>query len=260
MNMIVKIKTEYKFVIAFCFVIGFLIINGELIRNKYDNAQSDLKDEIFKYDKVRKIRDGLYTKLVNTETSKKSIRDSLKNSSEENRQLYRRIRSDNEKILDLTSINLSLKEQLDTTQIVTDSIVDDSTYIPIRRFGLFYPDKSDWFINYDGRIENSTIFGKWNIGQLNVKLVRTQTPAGLQRIYLSGPSWLLANDIEILSTQPMVTKDKVTRLWLGGGWYHFYDNSLRGPSFKIAIDIKRKFMIQGSAGIHFYEIGALYGL
>ena len=252
------IKKEYIYGVLVA-VILFLIVHGEIMRSKYNRSQDALIEAIEDYAVLKKEKEGLYSNLVNTQSSNKELNDSLKALGEEAQLLYKRIRKDNEKIITLEKIVFTLEKKLDTITTHVDTVYLHGDTLLMKSFRAYYPDRNDWFISYYGRYRDSLVYGSWDFGELQLSLLQTTTPEGLRKVYLSGPEWIKANEVTVMTAKEP-DKIKFSRFWIGGGWTMSYDNSFKGPVFKGAMDIKRKFLINATIGGHYTEIGVLYGL
>lgn len=253
---ITKEKIIYAWLIGF---IVILMVGVGIMSSKYQKAQKKLVNAAEKYADLKKEKDGLYSDLVNTQNSNKTLRDSIKAQGEEMELLYKRIRKSNEQILSMEKLIIQLHEQLDTLSIQKDTIFIAGDTVVVESFDAYYPEKEDWFIHYHGQIKGEQVFGNWKTGQLQLNLVKTLTSEGLTKVYLQAPKWIIANEVSVM-TKEEKPAEKFSKFYIGGGWFEMYDKSYRGPLLKGAYGIKSKFLITATLGGQFVEIGGLYGL
>ena len=119
---------------------------------RYNKMQEKLYQEVQKgnkaivdMDKTKKEADGQYAKLVNNFNTQRDLTKELK---EQNKELYKQLKSNNERILMMNNSIVSLKGQIAEGFGQFDSI--DSTTINL---ALKYPNETDWFINWEGSID-----------------------------------------------------------------------------------------------------------
>ena len=148
---------------------------------------------IVQLDKTTKEGDGQYTKLVNYFNTEKDLNKDLK---EQNKELYKLIKEQDEKLLILNNSIISLRGQLDEGFGSINE--EDTNKIDIK---LNYPNDEDNFITWDGFVnrENAFYKGEWKFGELPLQIIMTETNRGLWKSRLVGPKWLKVDSIEVNS-------------------------------------------------------------
>ena len=158
-----------------------------------DDQLEELRKSIIAADTLTKEADGQYTKLVDYYKSSSDLNNELKSS---NKELYDVIKKQNERILNLTTTVVSLKEK------VEDGLgkfnPSDSNEIEL---GLRYPDKEKPFILWDGVINTKTAKynGLWKFNKLPIQLVVTEESRGLWKHRIVGPDWFIVDSLSVLS-------------------------------------------------------------
>ena len=177
------------------------------------NEVRSIQSEIIKGDSLRKISDGNYTKLVDNQKTQQELQKDLKNS---NLELYKKIKEGNEKIQQLNQYFITFKTKLDSGLA---TMKDSNNY----ELNVFYPEKSDWFINWNGIVNknNGKYLGNWNFGKLNFSATVTQQPNGLWRTYIHGPDFLVLDSVKIESLPPQTTLKRRNLEFLMGGGYRW---------------------------------------
>lgn len=211
--MLEKIKNNLL-LIGLILLLLFLGISYLQMRKENKDLQDQLvftQKDIIKNDSLRKISDGNYSKLVDFFKTDNELMNDLKKS---NIDLYNRVKSGNEKILELNDYFITFKKQLDSGFA---TMKDSNTY----EMSLFYPEKSNWFVNWNGLLSKNTgqYNGSWSFGQLKFGVTLTQQPNGLFKSNISGPSFLVLDSIKVESLPPVqLIKERNLEFLLGGGY------------------------------------------
>jgi|32_taG_2_1085360.scaffolds.fasta_scaffold00081_26 hypothetical protein len=175
---------------------------------------------IVQLDKTTKEGDGQYTKLVNYFNTEKDLNKDLK---EQNKELYKLIKEQDEKLLILNNSIISLRGQLDEGFGSINE--EDTNKIDIK---LNYPNDEDNFITWDGFVnrENAFYKGEWKFGELPLQIIMTETNRGLWKSRLVGPKWLKVDSIEVNSLPlPIKKEESNLSLILGGGYINSFNNT-----------------------------------
>jgi hypothetical protein len=205
--------------------IGVLLLIFLLIESHCENQklQKDLKDQIaqnhrdiLKADRTKKDNDGQYSKLVDFFKTQKELNQQLK---EQNKQLYDRLTSQGERLLMINNSIISLRDEISQGDVEPDPI--DSNII---KLDLKYPNSSESFINWNGKIDtkNLTYLGEWKFGKLPLQVILTETSNGMWSSKLIGPNWLIVDSMTVNSLPPSEIAKPVeyTKLgWVFGGGY-----------------------------------------
>lgn len=209
----------YKILVgALALVIIFLAWKTAAVQNKFIDQTDDLKKSIIAQDKLLKEADGRYSKLVDYYRSE---RDLMKQLKEDNEGLYRTIKSQDERLLSITSAIVTLDEK-----VVQGFGKIDTTDTNKINLALKYPTEKDPFIFWDGWVNKKTAAyrGTFSFGKLPIQVVLTEESRGLWKSRIIGPDWLRVDSMQIVSIPPekyTVVKPKKVQ-WLVGGSY-FYD-------------------------------------
>ena len=177
-------------------------------------------------DKTTKEGDGQYAKLVNYFNTEKDLNNQLR---DQNKELYKLIKDQDEKLLMINNTVLSLEGQL--AEGFGSINKKDTNKIDLK---LNYPTEGESFITWNGFVNRKNAFysGKWEFGKLPLQIVMTETDRGLWKSRLIGPEWLLVDSIEINSLPlPVTPKESVFGLVLGGGYYKSFDPNLTNSVF-----------------------------
>jgi len=164
---------------------------------------ADLKVQKTKYilaqDELRKVNDTLYTKLVDNTKTEKELRDSLNIARKQKPVVVQNIViHPNDTISPSTEISLK-----DSNLIVQD----------------YYPSKEQWFINYTAVINTKTLkpIGEFKFTPLSLQLYVVEDSTGLYRAYMTAPSWVTIDKLDVKTLPTFFTPSKVDNFgWLLG--------------------------------------------
>ena len=177
-----------------------LLVTNTLTKCSSDKKVAELREVILENDGLRKDDEGRYSKLVNDMNKEKDLnRMMAQDTSELSDQLKetkKEIKKSDEKVLSLTNIISSFKQ--DTTYIEVYPDVNDST---VFNFEDNYPATGTPFINYSGQLDIKTngLSSVWTFGELPLKVILTETDFGIWRTRVVGPEWFQISDIEVNS-------------------------------------------------------------
>lgn len=194
------------------------------MQNKMYQELQEANRAIVEMDRTTKEKDGQYAKLVDYFNSERDLNRELKN---QNRELYKLIKSQDEKLLMMSNAIVSLQGKDDEGDITQNE--EDTTVFDI---SLRYPNSDNPFINWDGSIFTSTqtYRGKWSFGELPLQIVMTETERGLWKSRLIGPEWLIVDSISVKSLPPQEFDNTPKRsnfgLLLGGGYVRSFDQNI----------------------------------
>ena len=118
---------------------------------------------------------------------------------EQNKQLYDRLTSQGERLLMINNSIISLRDEISQGDVEPDPI--DSNII---KLDLKYPNSSESFINWNGKIDtkNLTYLGEWKFGKLPLQVILTETSNGMWSSKLIGPNWLIVDSMTVNSLPP----------------------------------------------------------
>jgi hypothetical protein len=197
--------------------IGYLIWKMERLQELANNNNEELKRSIIASDTLLMESEGRYAKLVNYYNSSQDLNNQLKKS---NSDLYKSIKSQDEKILSLTSSIVSLRGKIDEG---FGSINEtDSTKIDLK---LTYPDQIDPFITWNGSVNRLTAKynGEWKFGQLPIDIIITEESRGLWKHRIVGPEWFKVDSLSVNSLPPdeyVQSKERNIHLMIGANYSH----------------------------------------
>lgn len=233
-------------IILIILIIGILFLGvtylqmrkeNKLLQDQLINTQKD----IIKNDSLRKISDGNYSKLVDFFKTSDELAADLKKS---NLELYKRIKEGNEKIIALNDYFITFKGQLDSGLA---NIKDSNTY----QMDLYYPEQSNWFINWNGLLNKNTgqYNGIWNFGNLKFGVTLTQQPNGLFKSNISGPSFLVLDSITVESLPPTIpVRERNMEFLLGAGYRYGIDSKSKHVVLSTGIQWKNSSILLFDVG------------
>jgi hypothetical protein len=244
--------------------IGVIVLIFLLIVSHCENQKlkQDLKDQISQAqrdilaaDRLKKDDDGQYSKLVNFFKTQKELNEQLK---KQNIELYERITNQGERLLMINNSIISLKNKISQGDVEPDPV--DSSII---KLDLKYPNSSESFINWNGKIhtKNLTYLGEWKFGKLPLQVILTETSKGMWSSKLIGPSWLLVDSMTVNSLPPdkIVKPIEYTNLGLvfGGGFFKSLTTNQGAISIGGGIYYKNNVLVLNAmsnnyVGLHYY--------
>jgi uncharacterized membrane-anchored protein YhcB (DUF1043 family) len=237
-------------------VLILLLIGGTwYMKNEQKKIYKELQKGnkiILEMDETTKEGNGQYTKLVDYFNTEKELNNQLK---EQNKELYKLIKKQEEKLLMINNTVISLQGQLDEGFGSINE--EDTNRIDLE---LKYPNEGDNFITWDGYINRNNAYynGEWKFGKLPLQIILTETERGMWRSRLIGPEWLVVDSMEINSLPlPKIEKQSNFGLILGGGYVvSFNPNGSNGVSIGAGLKFKNhNLIINGTTN---QEIGFNY--
>lgn len=225
--MLTFIKQNLIPIILILTVIG-LIVYMLFLEAAHDNRVDQLKTTILANDKLIKVKDGQYTKLVNDQKTLKELKEEVKGISKD---VYNEIRNNKETIVNNTGVSVR-----PVTKTIVDTVFIDST--GTRRFTSYYPNKDSAFVTHRSTIVGNLATNTWDFKPLKINVIVTEQKDGMYRARLIGPTWLEADEVTVNSL-PMnsITERKFKYLLGGSGGYDF--NS-RGISVGVYTGVRYK--------------------
>lgn len=213
---------------------------------KYSKLQEELFNEIndanktiIKMDKTFKEGDGQYAKLVNYFNTEKDLNQQLK---DQNKDLYKLIKSQDEKLLMINNMVASLESQM--SEGFGQINKKDTNRIDLK---LKYPNEGENFITWEGYVNRKNAFykGEWKFGKLPLQVIMTETDRGIWKSRLVGPEWLVVDSMEINSLPiPIPEKQSNFGVLLGGGYVRsLASNGTNGISIGGGLKFKSHYLI-----------------
>ena len=208
--------------------VAWLGIRLEMIKSSSNEQNEALKKSIIESDRLTMEIDGRYAKLVDFYNTQKDLNSQLKES---NKELHSIIKKQNERILSLTRVVITLKE--DVTEGFGKINPNDTNLIDL---DLRYPEEKDPFITWEGSINRKTANyrGTWSFGKLPIEIVLTEESRGLWKHRIVGPDWFIVDSLTVNSLPPSEysPKKKKLQMMIGGGYLRSLDRS-SGDNFSV---------------------------
>lgn len=212
-------KDKFYISMVLCMILLILFLAWRIGGLKNNNSEDieALRKSIIESDSLKKERDGQYAKLVDYYNSEKDLKEQLKNS---NKELYKTIKKQDERILSLTSAVISLEGAVNSG--FGSFNPTDSNLIDLK---LKYPvDDENPFIKWNGSINKNTAFydGKWDFGRLPIQIILTEEKRGLWNTRMVGPTWLKVDSLLVnsLPAESYTEKKERNIQFLVGGLYN----------------------------------------
>lgn len=229
-----KDKVLYGLIIALILLlIGSTMYNRNQQNKLYKKIEEN-NQTIINMDKTTKEKDGQYAKLVDYFTTEKQLNQQLR---EENKDLYKTIKKQDEKLLMINNTIISMKTKIE--EGFGSISKTDTNIIDLK---LEYPSKDSSFISWSGYVNRKTAYykGDWSFGKLPLKIIMTETDKGLWKSRMVGPEWLVVDSVQVnsLPLNKIEPKNKYG-LMLGGGYINSLDPNILN-AFSIGGGIKLK--------------------
>lgn len=204
-------------------IVVWLAFRIEGLRGQLKESSEAFRREIIKSDSMVKEAEGRYAKLVDYFSSQKDLDRELK---ETNRELYKMIKSQDEKILSLTKSVISLASKQSSGSGAFDP--NDSSMINL---ALRYPDEKDPFVKWDGSVDSKSAAykGTWSFNHMPINVVLTEDSRGLWKHRVIGPDWLIIDSLMVNSLPPEKYAQQVEKklqFMLGGGYISSLDRAV----------------------------------
>jgi uncharacterized membrane-anchored protein YhcB (DUF1043 family) len=174
--------------ILLCIILMLFLKNCQ-IQNGADKEIDNLKKSIIASDKLTKEADGRYSKLVDYYASNGDLMKDLKKS---NRDLYKTIKNQDERLLSITSSIITLDRKVVQGFAQTDPVDTNKLNLSLK-----YPDEKDPFIYWDGWVNKNTAAykGTFSFGKLPIQVVLTEEARGLWKSRIIGSRHLCSIEI-----------------------------------------------------------------
>jgi hypothetical protein len=217
---------------------------------------ADLKKSIIQSDRLTKEANGQYAKLVDYYNSERALIRDLKES---NRDLYKTIKKQDERLLSITNAVLSLD-----TKVVQGFGKVDPIDTNKLNLSLKYPDEKDPFVFWDGFVNKHTAEyrGTFSFGKLPIKVVLTEEKRGLWKSRIVGPDWLKVDSMSILSLPPdsyPIVKPRNIQWLVGGTYYYGLNSTGQGIGINLGLNLFDKHnIIVGANTLQQVNIGYTY--
>lgn len=225
-----KLNLKDKILFGTIIVLILLLILGNCknsrITNELYSERTKANKAIVEADVLKKEKDGQYAKLVNNFNDQKDMINILK---DQNKDLYKELKTNNEKLLMVNNSVISLASKMDEGFGSINK--RDTNLIDLK---LRYPNSDDWFIDWSGNINRKTAKyeGKWTFGELPLDIILTETDRGIWNSRIVGPDWLIVNKMEVNAlkpeeiSQPNIPQPRKFGVILGGGYNRSFDTNI----------------------------------
>nr|DAV67695.1 MAG TPA: hypothetical protein [Caudoviricetes sp.] len=193
------------FVALFIVVLQYKFCTSE--EQKMTAKELAYKRQLIEQDSLRKVDSVTYARLVNDMYKERELSKVLET---ENKQLYDKLKEQEQKVMSLTKVVGKLKSQKSVVPIVNNE--------GQRYFEDYYPKKENYFVRYKAQIGENKVNGEFTFHPLHLDLVITEKQKGVYEAYLNAPSWLEISSLEVKSlplTSPSLRPDNFD--WLFGG-------------------------------------------
>lgn len=187
-----------------------------ILKNDSKSDIETVRKSIITNDVLTKEKDGQYAKLVDYYKSEKDLKNELKDG---NKELYQTLKSQNERILSLTNVVISLQSIVSEGNGKVDAI--DTNQIDL---SLKYPADKNPFIIWNGSVNKKTAHykGEWDFGKLPLQIILTEEKRGLWKTRMVGPDWFKCDSL-IINSLPaeQYSENKVRNIQflVGGGYF-----------------------------------------
>jgi len=253
-----KNTNTFNLLINIILLIALVLIGFTHCQNqkKAINETKKLRQSIINSDKLIKEKNGQYAKLVNYYSTQ---RDLLNNLKEFNSALYKTIKKQDERLLNITSAVITLDKKVVQGFAKPDPIDTNNLILSLK-----YPNEKDPFVFWDGTINKNTAAykGIFSFGKLPIKVVLTEESRGLWKSRIVGPEWLKVDSLSILSIPPdeyTPIKNKNIQFLVGGSYIYALNTNYHGLGVNIGLNLydSHNLMI-GANTLNQVSLGYLY--
>jgi uncharacterized membrane-anchored protein YhcB (DUF1043 family) len=237
-------------------VIILLLFKNCQIQKGADHDINELKKSIIASDKLTKEADGRYAKLVDYYASQGDLMKELKDS---NKDLYKTIKKQDERLLSITSSIITLDQK-----IVQGFAEPDPVDTNRLNLSLKYPDEKDPFVYWDGWVNKNTAAykGTFSFGKLPIQIILTEDTRGLWKSRIVGPEWLKVDSLSIKSLPPAEyasVKPKTIQWLIGGNYIQSLNNTGQGVGINFGLNVFDKHnLIIGANTLNQVSLGYMY--
>ena len=241
--------------VLLCIILLLLFKNCQ-IQKGADKELDNLKKSIIASDKLTKESDGRYSKLVDYYASRGDLMKELKES---NRDLYKTIKNQDERLLSITNSIITLDRRVVQGFAQTDPVDTNKLNLSLK-----YPDEKDPFVYWDGWVNKNTAAykGTFSFGKLPIQVILTEESRGLWKSRIIGPSWLKVDSMSIKSLPPAeyasITPKNIQWL-IGGSYIYNMNNSSQGIGVNFGLNLfDRHNLILGATTLNQVSLGYMY--
>jgi hypothetical protein len=245
-------------------VIGAILVGAILlllfkncqIQKGADRDITELKKSIIASDRLTKEADGRYAKLVDYYASQGDLMKELKES---NKDLYKTIKKQDERLLSITSSIITLDRKIVQGFAEPDPIDTNRLNLSLK-----YPDEKDPFVYWDGWVNKNTAAykGTFSFGKLPIQIILTEDTRGLWKSRIVGPDWLKVDSLSIKSLPPTEyasVKPKNIQWLVGGSYIYNLTTAGQGLGVNFGLSLFDKHnLIIGANTLNQVSLGYMY--
>ena len=250
-------NTIYRVIGAILIIIIVLLLfkNCQIQKGANDEI-NDLKKSIIASDKLTKEADGRYAKLVDYYATQGDLMKDLKES---NRDLYKTIKKQDERLLSITNSIITLDSKVVNGFAQTDPVDTNKLNLSLK-----YPDEKDPFVYWDGWVNKNTAAykGTFSFGKLPIQIILTEDTRGLWKSRIVGPDWLKVDSMSIKSLPPeeyATIKPKNLQWLIGGSYIYSLNNTGQGVGINFGLNLFDKHnVILGANTLNQVSVGYTY--
>ena len=237
-------------------IIVLLLFKNCQIQKGANDEINDLKKSIIASDKLTKEAAGRYAKLVDYYATQGDLMKDLKES---NRDLYKTIKKQDERLLSITNSIITLDSKVVNGFAQTDPVDTNKLNLSLK-----YPDEKDPFVYWDGWVNKNTAAykGTFSFGKLPIQIILTEDTRGLWKSRIVGPDWLKVDSLSIKSLPPeeyATIKPKNLQWLIGGSYIYSLNNTGQGVGINFGLNLFDKHnVILGANTLNQVSVGYTY--
>ena len=237
-------------------VIVLLTFKNCQIQKGADREIDELKKSIITSDKLTKEANGRYAKLVDYYASQGDLMKELKES---NKDLYRTLKKQDERLLSITRSIITLDQKIVEGFAETDPVDTNRLNLSLK-----YPDEKDPFVYWDGWVNKNTAAykGTFSFGKLPIQIILTEDTRGLWKSRIVGPEWLKVDSLSVKSLPPeeyAQVKPKNLQWLLGGSYAYNMNSTGHGVGINFGLNLFDKHnLVLGANTLNQVSIGYTY--
>jgi len=237
-------------------IIALLFFKNCQLQKDSDRELDYLKKSIIASDKLTKEADGRYSKLVDYYATQGDL---MKDIKESNKDLYKTIKKQDERLLSITSSIITLDSKIVQGFAQTDPVDTNKLNLSLK-----YPDEKEPFVFWDGWVNKNTAAykGTFSFGKLPIQVILTEESRGLWKSRIIGPDWLKVDSLSIKSIPPeeyATLKPKNLQWLVGGSYIYCMNNSGQGVGVNFGLNLfDRHNLILGANTLNQVSFGYTY--
>lgn len=237
-------------------IIVLLLFKNCQLQRESSSEIEDLKKSIIASDKLTKEANGRYAKLVDYYSTQGDLMKELKES---NKDLYKTIKKQDERLLSITSSIITLDKKVVQGFAQADPVDTNKLNLSLK-----YPDEKDPFVFWDGWVNKNTAAykGTFSFGKLPIQVILTEESRGLWKSRIVGPEWLKVDSLSIKSIPPeeyAVVKPKNLQWLIGGSYVYNMNTNSQGVGINFGLNLFDKHnVVLGANTLNQVSLGYMY--